>query len=772
MTGRLCNLKASGKYMLSTTTKKSTCNKVLIARRVYASAILLIFIILAGCKSNPVSALIRPRQRAFVGPIEKNDDSPSPGVRRDDCPGIANADLLAKTSARTTAGSSVPRAQRGLDVPSAWPQQPQANTAAAPDQPKVDREAPGDRPTAFEAPLQVTSPPSLSIPILNEPGMADRLVSVNFDQVDIRMVLKTIGDITGINFVVDKSVAGPVTVISPTKIRLGKLYGMLESILDVQGYAAIPGDGLVKVVPKARAGKHSLLVRLGTDPAQIPQTDSIVTQIMPLTYADADEVSRIIQPFLGVDAQISTYPRTNSIVVTDTSSNIHHLSAIIGQLDVPGSKEDVTVIPLKYASAQVLSEQLSRIMDVTAPSSGQPLRAGPTAKTNKYKKILPDTRTNSIIVVANAEDTAKIRSLVERLDVQRPVGTNNVHVVYLQNAQSKEVAQSLTAALSDLRISGAIEAAQPVHVTADEGTNALIISASAQDFEVISGIIEKLDIVREQVLVEMQIMEVSEDSLKEIGIDWATLDQAIDDSVRFFGATGFGPRVDFASGNLEGLAIGAWRGAGSNRRIGTILHALKKQTGVNILSTPHILTSNHHTAKIIVGENRPFVTESRITETTDFITPTVIKTYEYKDVGITLEITPHISQGGLIRLEVNTEFTKLIEDVTTTSSDTPATAKRQAQTVISMLSGSTVVIGGLIRDDAVSVEKKVPLLGDIPGLGALFRFRRDKLEKTNLLIFITPHRLGSQKDLEDATERKRREMAPVLEDLQNKNGTE
>jgi len=194
---------------------------------------------------------------------------------------------------------------------------------------------------------------------------------------------------------------------------------------------------------------------------------------------------------------------------------------------------------------------------------------------------------------------------------------------------------------------------------------------------------------------------------------------------------------------------------------------LQKVSGVYILSTPHILTSNHHKAKIVVGENIPFVMESRITEGTDPITPTVIKTFEYKDVGISLEITPHISQGGLIRLDVNTVFTKLIGTVT---SDTPSTAKREAQTVISMNSGSTIVIGGLIRDDIVTVQKKVPLLGDIPLFGALFRFQKDQLQKTNLLIFITPHAVSSQQDLEQITEKKKQEMAPALEDLENRKG--
>jgi len=614
---------------------------------------------------------------------------------------------------------------------------------------------------------QESAETSVKLPILDKPGMADELISVNFDQVDIRIMLKTIGDITGINFVVDDSVSGTVTVMSPTKIPLSEVYKVLESVLEVKGYAAVPAGGLVKIVPKAEAVKRNLQVRIGSNPLEIPDTDSLVTQIIPLKYADAAEVSQIIKPLLATASQMATYPKTNSLLITDTSSNIRHIATIIQELDVTGSKEQVTIIGLNYASAQVLSEQITEIIQKSKAGLTDSGSSRKTSQIETDMRILPDTRTNSLIVVANAQDTVAIESMAKQLDVQRPIGADNVHVMYLKNAQAKEAAESLAKALANLRLSGSLETTQNIQVTADEGTNALIISASAQDYEVIAEIAQKLDIVREQVLVEMLIMEVSEDSLKVIGIDWATLDQAVDGSTRYFGTTNFGPRVDFASGNLEGLAIGAWRGSGSNVRIGMILHALEKQSGVNILSTPHILTSNHHKAKIIVGENRPFVTQSRITETTDLITPTVIKSYEYKDVGISLELTPHISQGGLVRLEIDSKFTKLIEDVTSPSTDTPTTAKREAQTVVSMNSGSTVVIGGLIRDDKVTIEKKIPLLGDIPLLGGLFRYQKDRLQKTNLLIFITPNVVASQEDLEQMTERKKKEMEPKLEELQN-----
>lgn len=609
---------------------------------------------------------------------------------------------------------------------------------------------------------QMASETDVALPALNKQGIADELISVNFDQVDIQVVIKTIGDITGINFVVDDTVHGTISVVSPTKIRLGEVYKVLESILEVKGYAAVPAGDIVKIVPRAEAARRNLQVRVGSSPCEIPKNDSLVTQIIPLKYADSAEVSQIIKPLLATGAYIATYPKTNSILITDTSSNINHIAQIIQKFDVTGSKEQVTVIGLKYASAQSLSEQITHIMQKNSQSS----RGVSAAQTETGVKILPDVRTNSLVVVANALDTKDVEALVKELDVQRLGKSNNIHVVYLKNAEAKEAAASLTSALANLKISGAIEGAQQVQVTADEGTNALIIAASAQDYEVIADIIEKLDIVREQVLVEMFIMEVSEDALTEIGIDWSTFDQAVSNSVRGFGSTNFGPRVDYAAGDLEGLSVGAWKKVGSNVTVGAILTALQKKSGVNILSTPHILTSNHHKAKIIVGENMPFVTGSRITETTDPATPTVVKTYEYKDVGITLEITPHISQGGLVRLEINSEFTKLIENVTTTSSsDTPTTAKRQAETVVSMNSGSTVVIGGLIRDDKVTTQSKIPLVGDLPLIGGLFRYQKDELQKTNLLIFITPYVMGDQADLERITEQKKKQMEPALKAL-------
>jgi len=599
--------------------------------------------------------------------------------------------------------------------------------------------------------------PGVILPALSEPEMADRLISVDFNEVDIRIVLKTIGDITGVNFLVHENIQGTVTLISPTKIRLGEVYKVLESILEVKGYAAVPAGKIVKIVPRAEAQKRNLHTRVGSDPADIPRDDTVVTQIIPLRHASAAEVSVLIAPLVSTGSHVATYPRTNAIVLTDTSSNIHHIARIIQEFDVSVPRDVMSVIPLRYASAQVLSQQLTEMMEQlqsSAPGKGPSGRTGASASTIK---VLPDARTNSLIVIADPKYLEDVDRLVKKLDVERSIEAGNIHVIYLKNATAKELAQSLSTAVGKMGKGEAAGESEPVHITADESTNALIITASPQDFKVIEDMIAKLDIVREQVLVEMRIVEASEDALKEIGVDWATLDPA-GSGIRGFGYTNFGPRLESVTGDLEGMAVGAFKNVGGTVQIGAILKALESKSGVNILSTPHVLTSNHQEATILVGENIPYVKESRITET-DPSTPTAIKTYDYKDVGITLKITPHVSQAELVRLEIDSQFTKLIETASG-SVDTPTTAKREAKTVVTITSGATVVIGGLIRDDEVTVNKQVPLLGDIPGLGNLFKWKRNLVQKTNLLMFITPHVLTGETDLARMTERKAREVEP------------
>ncbi|MBN2589182.1 MAG: type II secretion system secretin GspD [Sedimentisphaerales bacterium] len=604
--------------------------------------------------------------------------------------------------------------------------------------------------------------PLIYMPLLSEPGAADQMVSLDFDKANIRVFIKTIGHLTGVNFLIDDKVSGTVTLISPTQVRLAEVYKIFESMLQVKGYAAVPSGKIVKIIPRADAAKSNLLIRVGNDPEQIPVDDSFVTQIIPIDYADVSEISELLTPLISPEGSIATYPNTKTIIVTDTSSNIHRVVKLIQKLDVEGSKDNIVVIPLKYSSAQTISEQITEIMQRNAAAANaRNVRAASTT-TNENMKVLPDDRTNSIVVISNQEDIIMIRDLVLKLDIERPIEASNVHVMFLKHAEAAEVEKSLSTVLLKLSSNANDESANQLQVTSDTSTNSLIVVASPQDFETIEDMIKKLDIVREQVLVEFQIMEATDDVLKEIGVDWATLDEAVADSVRGFGYTNLGPRLEAVSGDLEGMGVGVYQKVGESTEIGAILKAMENHSGVNVLSTPHIMASNHTAASIIIADNVPYVSQSRVTEY-DPATPTAIRTYDFKDVGIELKVVPHVSQNNFVRLEIDTSYTKLVESATGLGNETPTTAQRKVNTVVSVNSGTTVVIGGLMRDDKEKIVKKVPLLGDIPIFGELFKFTRERNLKTNLILFITPHVLSSQQELDEITRIKQEETESAKE---------
>lgn len=599
---------------------------------------------------------------------------------------------------------------------------------------------------------------SIDMPLLEAPGAADKLISLDLNAVDIRVFIKTVGQLTGVNFLVGDQVTGTVTLISPSKIRLGEVYSVLESVLQTKGYAAVRAGSLVKIVPLAEGTRGNVPIRVGSDPVSIPVDDSLITQIIPLQYADATQASTVMSSLISTGGQVVTFPETNTIIVTDTASSVHRAARIIQELDVEAPQESIEVVPLKYASANSITEQIMQIMQRGQAQTTRLRRGAAEAQAAVGSlKVLPDDRTNSIVIVAGPAETEMVKRIIAKLDVERPLEAGNIHVIYLEHAEAAEIEKSVSAAMGRITGGSTAERREPFQITSDESTNSLIVVASPQDYSLVEEMVAKLDIVREQVLIEFQIVEASDDTLKELGFDWATLDEASADSIRGFGYTSLGPREDALSGNLEGLGIGLWKRIGDTPEIGAILMALERNSGVNVLSTPHILTSNHQEAKIVVGENVPYVSQSRVTEF-DPATPTAIRSFDFKDVGVELTVRPHVSTGGSVRLEIDASFSKLIEGTTGLGSETPTTAQRKATTTISISSGSTVVIGGLMRDDKGTVEKKVPVLGDLPLVGVLFRSERELMQKTNLLLFITPHVLTDRDGLADMTERKKREQ--------------
>jgi len=455
---------------------------------------------------------------------------------------------------------------------------------------------------------------------------------------------------------------------------------------------------------------------------------------------------------VSVDGEVTIFSVSNILVITDTSSAIYRVARILRELDIEKPQENIKYIQLEYASALQLSTQLTEIIE-----RGQERAAGgakPPASDMKdgSAKILADDRTNSLIVMATPETMAIVDTLVAQLDIESPLEAAYVHVIYLEHAEANEMETSVSGALGRLTAETNRDSRNSFQITADKSTNSLIVVASPQDYKVVESIVKQLDVVREQVLVEFQIVEASTNVLKELGIDWASLDEAVAHSVTGFGATNLGPRAELeATGDIEGLSLGLYKKVGNTTRIGAILKALETHSGINILSTPSVLTSNHQEATIGVADNVPYVSLSRVTDA-GAAQNEAIRTYDFKDVGIEMTVTPHVSVGGLVRMEVDFSFSKLIAGTTGLGSETPTTANRKATTVISIMSNTTVVIGGLMRDDIEKVITKVPLLGDLPIIGGLFRHQKDVLQKTNLLLFITPRVLTDKASLLEMTE--------------------
>ncbi len=529
----------------------------------------------------------------------------------------------------------------------------------------------------------------------------ENLVSFDFDNADIKMVIKSVGELTGTNFIYDESiVTGTVTVSCPQKIDINDVMRALESILEVKGYALIECPDFIKVVRKFTAKEKNVGVRVGKTAEDTESGDRVYTQVIRLEHADAEEVSKLLSGFVPKDGSIFASSETNTLIITDVSSNIYRLLKIIQEVDkeAPVGKKQVYVYFLKNADPEKLAEVLSGI---------------------------------------RVEEMRKEKSKTEK-----------------EKREVKKRMQAAARVRYQRAMAGLAEQEAPT-IVADSATNALVITALPGDYEVLRGVIEKLDIRRSQVLIEALIAEVSLDKLVEIGMEWANWDEAEIGRESLFGGSSFGIREGAGAGALSGITLGIIK----NSNIGGIINAYKKDADFNILSSPYLYTRDNEEAEILIGENIPYVTQSRVTET-DAVNPTVIKTYAYKDVGITLRITPHINPDGIVRMEIYQLIEKLVSgDI---SIDTPTTVKREIKNVVDVKDGSTIVIGGLIRDDKEDVAHKIPLLGDIPILGYLFRYSRQVSTKTSLLILISPHVATNFGEIEALTQKKREEGKSVI----------
>lgn len=592
------------------------------------------------------------------------------------------------------------------------------------------------------------------------------LVSIDFDNVDIGVFIKFISNLTGKNFVVDPAVRGKVTVISPTQISVGDAYKVFESVLEINGFSTVESGRVVKIIPIPKAKSDNLDTRVSAGPAPPGNTnDVIVTRIIPLVYAGADELKKLFSPLLPKGSVILAYGETNMLIVTATLSSIDRLLKIIEVIDVQSIGKKISVLTVHHADAKKLVQNLSVVFTAKAKSAKK--KTGP----DPAVKFVADERTNSVIILASRRQTGQIRELITLLDRKVPRGEEKIRVYYLEHASAEnivKVIQSIPTKKGGKTEPGQAKApllSENIMITADKATNSIIIMADKEDYPVLEDVIAKLDIPRAMVYIECLIMEVNVTRGLDIGTEWRTSQSFRSDDTAL--VTGFGGTGDSGYTNLSGIgsegalpkgfSVGV---VGKNINIGgiafpdiqAVIQAFQSDKDVHILATPQILTTENEEASIHVGKNVPYQTRSAAESGS-----TTYNSFEYKDVGITLKITPQISKDRLVRLDVSQLVTKL-DTVNQSSPDRPTTLKREIDTTIIVEDGSSVIIGGLIDESLTKTRTQTPCLGGMPGVGWAFKSESKGGERTNLYVLLTPKVVKNPLEVQEIFQQKKEEM--------------
>lgn len=590
-----------------------------------------------------------------------------------------------------------------------------------------------------------------------------RYISIDFNNVDIRIFIKYISELTGKNFVIDKNVQDNITIVSPTKISEEEAYRVFESVLDVHGYTTVPSGSVTKIIPAAKARSQNVTTL--DKPITAVFDDKVITQIVSLKHTTPEDMKKVLSPLISKSSVMVAHSHSKMLIITETRSNIQRLLTIVETLDVEKTREHMIVVTLENADAAAIANILNTIYH-----KGSAQKVSKPAAT---VRIVPYERVNSMVILASQEELLKIERLITLLDKPAQINDGNIHVIYLQHANAIELAKVLneipqqdTEESANLKKAPSIS--KNVKITADEETNSLIITASRDEFTVLEKVITSLDIPRQMVYLEALIMEVNTTKKFDVGVEWVAgglfdNDQGVivsgfsGNEKATFGSVG---GINAKSPKLsEGFSLGILKqgieiGGVTFPNISAILNAYQNDSDINIIATPQILTTDNKMAEISVGENVPYITSKNTTASEQDYTQ-----YEYKDVATRLSITPQINQAETMRLDIETEIVKLSGN---SQELTPTTFKRTASTSVILNNKDTVVIGGIIGQDATLSEHKVPLLGDIPFLGWLFKTRSTKTIKTNMFIFITPKIIRNPVDIVNVTDRKEKEVGNML----------
>jgi len=599
-------------------------------------------------------------------------------------------------------------------------------------------------------------------------------VLLNFQSADLQAVVKAMSQMTGRNMLIDPRVRGQVTIHTARPMPIAGAYQVFLSALKAQGFTAVEGPGdAVRIIPVAEA-KAAAPVNEQDGPPR--GGEQVITHVAIGQHVAVAQLQNVLRPLMSPTSQLSVYDPANALVITDYADNVRRLLRIIEKIDQPAST-DITVIPVQHASAIDLAELVVRLSGTGVAQPG----AVPGAPTTQIAaggdrfSVVPDTRTNSILLRSdNPGRIALLRSLIEKLDVPaRAIGSTRV--IYLKHAEATKLAEVLRGLLSAAAAGppgappggGAAGrpggAAAPSAIQADEATNSIIINASDTVYNNLRLVIEQLDVRRAQVYVEALVAEMNADRTDELGVQWAAAGQV---GSQVVGAAANFPAANpslaaavaspaTAAATAGGLAVAVLgnkitlRDGTTVTSLGALARALQANNLGNILSTPNLLTLDNYKAKIVIGQNVPFVTGSFASATATAAAGVAavnpFQTIERKDVGLTLSIKPQISEGSTIRLEIYQEVSSVNTTARAGASDL-VTDKRSIETKVVVDDGQTIVLGGLIQNTLNVTTQQIPILGDIPILGALFRFKSEERKRTNLMIFLRPVIIRSVED--------------------------
>ena len=564
-------------------------------------------------------------------------------------------------------------------------------------------------------------------------------ITLNLKDADINALIGTVAEVTGRNFIVDPRVKGKVTVISSRAMDSEEVYQVFLSILKVHGFAAVPSGAVIKIVPDVSA-KQDAIPSVGD--ANPGHGDEMVTRVVQVDNVAAAQLVPILRPLVPQQGHLAAYPATNVLIMSDRAENVSRLVNIIRRIDKVSDSE-IEVIRLEYASATEVVRILNAISRAR-PAQGK----GGAAQS---QALVADERTNSVLLGGDRSERLRLRAIISHLDtpLERGGNTKVIYLKYAKAADLVEVLRGVGKTQNQDAKKGATAARgnldKQLDIQADESTNALVITAPPAMMRSLEAVIRQLDIRRAQVLVDAIIAEIGENRARELGVQWAVFD--LSGSTAPVGGTNFTNTgtnlVDIAQGVIDqqlvgltpGLSFGVGKIGGNGVNFAAVVNALAGDSDVNILSTPSLVTLDNEEAEIIVGQNVPFVTGS-FTNTggnTGSVNP--FQTVQREDVGITLKVKPQINEGNSIVMEIT-------QEVSTISNSAQAvdliTNKRNIKTNVLVDDNHIVVLGGLIEDRVRESEQKVPLLGDIPYLGALFRSKSVNRDKVNLMVFLHP----------------------------------